>query len=243
MMAVRSNDRPTVASARLVAPALLLACAQLLGCAAAVDAHADAAGAPAHVRVLGTGLKPPAPALPAIVDRSAGIELHSCADLLGVLRTGKDLGEAAELPQFNAYADCVAVALVAEGRGTGDGAFDLQHAGDRIYRDLDLATVASSLAPRRPAEHYRLRDLKFDAVTLTPLQAVLQGDGFSYLFEVLAIGDFRHLGRPELLVRFTDRATNQGTYDKRSVLVIDVAPQAPALLASDAMDVLRKHAP
>ncbi len=77
---------------------------------------------------------------------------------------------------------------------------------------------------------------------ITPLQAQLQGNGFSYTLDVLALGDFRHLGKSELLVRFTDRATNQGSYDRRSVLVIDAAPQAPALVATDAMDVLKAGA-
>ncbi len=67
--------------------------------------------------------------------------------------------------------------------------------------------------------------------------------GSLYTLDVLAVGDFRHLGRSELLVRFTDRATNQGSYDRRSVLVIDAGAQPPTLVATDAMDVLRVGAP
>ena len=196
------------------------------------------ASAPAGALTLDATLRAPT-APPPIVDRAAGIELHSCADLLAALRAGKDLGEAAERPQFNAWADCLAVALIADARPAPDAAFDVHAAADRLYRDLDLASVASSLAPRKPAEHYRLRDFKFEVVDITPLRARLQGDGFAYTLDVLAVGDFRHLGRSELLVRFTDRATNQGSYDRRAVLVIDAGPQAPALVATDAMDVLK----
>ena len=202
-------------------------------------ALAGCANAPTGALMLDPTLKAPT-GLPPIVDRAAGLELHSCADLVAVLRAGKDLGEAAEGPQFNAYADCLAVALVEGGRAAPDAAFDARNAGERLYRDLDLASVASSLAPRSPAEHYGLRDFKFDVVRITPLQAQLQGNGFSYTLDVLALGDFRHVGKSELLVRFTDRATNPGSYDRRSVLVIDAAPQAPALVATDAMAALKR---
>ncbi len=200
------------------------------------------ASVPPGALTLDATLKAPAAGLPPIVDRAAGIELRTCADLVAALRAGKDLGEAAERPQFNAYADCVAVALIDGGRAAPDATFDAQAAAERLFHDLDLASVASSLAPRRPAEHYTLQDFKFDLVRITPLQAQLQGDGFAYTLDVLALGDFRHLGRTELLVRFTDRAANQGSYDRRSVLVIDAAPRAPTLVATDAMDVLKAGA-
>jgi hypothetical protein len=215
-------------------PALLpvaLAALALAGCASALAGASSLDGS----------LKAPT-ALQPIVDRAAGIELHACPDLVAVLRAGKDLGEAAERPEFNAWADCVAVALIADAGPAPDATFDVNHAGNRLYRDLDLAGVASSLAPRKPAEHYRLQDFKFDVVTLLPLHAQLQGNGFSYTLDVLALGDFRHAGKSELLVRFTDRATNQGSYDRRSILVVDAAPQPPALVATDAMDVLKAGA-
>ena len=211
----------------------------LFALAIAALALVACASAPAGALTLDASLKAPAAGLPPIVDRAAGIDLHTCADLVAAARAGKDLGEAAERPQFNAYADCLAVALIADGRAAPDATFDARDAGERLYRHLDLASVASSLAQRKPSEHYRLQDFKFDVVRITPLQAQLQGDGFSYTLDVLALGDFRHLGRAELLVRFTDRATGPGSYDRRAILVIDAAPPSPALVATDAMDVLK----
>lgn len=213
----------------------------LLPLAVAALALIGCANAPAGALTLDAALKAPT-ALPPIVDRAAGISLQSCTDLIAALRVGKDLGEAAERPQFNAWADCLAVALIADARPAPGATFDVNHAGARLYRDLDLAGVASSLAQRKPAEHYRLQDFKFDVVTLLPLHAQLQGNGFIYTLDVLALGDFRHAGKSELLVRFTDRATNQGSYDRRSILVIDAATQPPALVATDAMDVLKAGA-
>lgn len=214
----------------------------LLPLAVAALALIGCASAPAGALTLDAALHAPT-ALPPIVDRAAGIDLHTCADLIALLRAGKDLGEAAERPPFNAWADCLAVALVADARPAPGSTFDLSHAGGRLYRDLDLAGVASSLAQRKPAEHYRLQDFKFDVVTLLPLQAQLQGNGFIHTLDVLAQGDFRHLGKSELLVRFTDRAINQGSYDRRSILVIDAAAQQPTLVATDAIDVLKAGAP
>jgi hypothetical protein len=216
-----------------LASLLAFVCAQLAWGATATPDKTNA------VVTLDRRLKAPASTLPPLVNRSQGIELHSCADLIAALRAAKDLGEVSESPQFNAYVDCLAVALIAEGRGTRDGSLDARHAGERIYRDLDLASVASSLAPRRPAEHYRLQDFKFDSVQTQPLSVTLRGNGFFYRFQVLALGDFRGLGKAELLVRFTDRATNQGTYDTQSVLVLDATSDAKGLQATDAIDVLK----
>ncbi len=88
---------------------LALGCCQVAGCTVTTTARA-------HVIVLAPDLSAPASTLPPLVDRSRGIELHSCADLIATLRAGKDLGELAESPRFNAYVDCMAVALVANGR-------------------------------------------------------------------------------------------------------------------------------
>ena len=222
---------------RTLASLLALSCLLFGGCA----------GTPGAVVVLDHGLSAPASSLPPLFNRSQGIELRSCADLIAALRAAKDLGEIAESPQFNAYVDCLAVALVAEGRSARElarpASFDLRHAGERIYRDLDLTSVASSLAPQRPSHHYRLQDFKFDSVQIDSLSVVLRGNGFWCTFQVLALGDFRHLGRTELLVRFTDRATNHGTYNKQSLLVIHAAPCAAAMQAIDAVDVLKAATP
>jgi hypothetical protein len=219
-------------------PALTLASLLTLGCGL-LSSWPVAFASPNAVVTLDRSLAAPASALPPLVNRPRGIELHSCNDLIAAIGADKDLAEISELPQFNAYVDCLAVALVAEGRGVRDASIDISHAGERIYRDLDLASVASSLAPRRPAQHYRLQDLKFDSVQIAPLWVILRGNGYLYTFQALALGDFRGLRKSELLVRFIDRATNGGTYDKHSVLVLDASPSSSALRATDAIDVLK----
>jgi len=210
----------------------------IFGCGLLVWAGA-APAAPGAVVTLDHSLSAPASKLPLLVNRTLGIARHSCADLIAAIAAGKDLGEITEMPQFNAYVACIAVKLVAEGRGAREANIALQHAGARIYRDLDLASVASSLAPRWPAQHYRLHDFKFGVVQIAPLWALLRGDGFLYTFQVLALGDFRGLGKGELLVRFGDRATNGGTNDKQSVRVVGSSLSSTALLATDAIEVLK----
>ena len=131
----------------------------IFGCGLLVWASA-APAAPGAVVTLDHSLSAPASKLPPLVSCTLGIALHSCADLIG---------EITELPQLNAYIDCIAVRLVAEGRGAREVNIDLQHAGARIYQDLDLVSVASSLATRRPAQHYRLQDFMFNDVQIAPL--------------------------------------------------------------------------
>ncbi len=136
---------------------LTLASLLTLGCGLLSSATVAFASSSAVV-TLDRSLSAPASTLPPLVNRAQGIELHSCDDLIAAIGAGKDLREITELPQFNACVDCMAVTLVAEDRGARDARFDVRHAGERISRDLDLASVASSLAPRRPAPHYRVTD-------------------------------------------------------------------------------------
>ena len=88
----------------------------IFGCGLLVWATA-APAAPGAVVTLDHSLSAPASKLPPLVSRALGVALHSCADLIAAIDAGKDLGEITELPQFNAYVDCIAVRLVAEGRG------------------------------------------------------------------------------------------------------------------------------
>jgi hypothetical protein len=178
-------------------------------------------------------------ALPTLQDRRSGVTLHSCAELLDALHADQDLGEIPELPPFAAYAECIRHAVVSGSVGYPDVPFDLARAGDQIYRDLDLAGVPSSLAQRRPSPHYRLQDFSFETVVARPMSLALQGGGFAYRFDVLAVGDFRHTGQAELLVRFTERSTASGTYDRTTLLVLDLAPPSATITATSALDVLR----
>ena len=180
--------------------------------------------------------------LPPIVNSKAGISLHSCDDLIAVLRAGKDLGETSEMPSFNAYADCLAITLIANAHQVSSAEFETTQIGERLYRDLDLAGILSSLAPRRPTEHYRLQDFSFEKVLILPLEVALQGNGFTYTLKALALGDFRNTGRQELLVRFSDRAINNGSYNKITVLVIDTTTASPTLVSTDAIEVLHDSA-
>ena len=184
------------------------------------------------------------PAPPAWVDHEVGVDWKNCDDFLGALRGGKVPEAATEMPPFNAYVDCLPPALMARGRARVEGGLDPIDAGERIYRDLDLVTVPSSLAPRRPAEHYRLQDFSFRSVRVGPLTLDLRDDAFGYKFQVLAIGDFRRSGRNELLVQFDDVALNGGSYRRRAVLVIDAPPGiGTALEAANALDLLRAQVP
>lgn len=194
------------------------------------------------VVVLHDSLNSPTTELPELPGPQDEPVIRSCADLLAALRAGTDLGERMELPEFNAYSNCLAKAVIAQGRGTNTSRFDLTQAGQQILTSLDLANVPSSLAPRRPAEHYRLLDFSFRSQRIDPLAVELVADGFTYRFEVLAAGDFRGIGAGELLVRLVDHATNGGTYDGSSLLVLDWTPKGDAIVATDALDLLRPQA-
>ena len=215
---------------RLAAVAVLLAALSAGGCAA------PAATPP---RVLAPELVATPAHLPEIVDAKSGVSWHTCADLIQALRADRVPEEVTELPQFNSWAGCQSAALVAQ--GTANDGLDAHDAGDRLYRYLDLATVESSLAQDRPADHYVLADFKSAKVETTPTSVTLHDKGFVYELRVLAVGDFRHAGHGEWLVRFIERSVTGGSYDRTAILVVDPVGDA-GLAATDALEALRAKA-
>jgi len=233
--------------APLRAGTALLAALSLWACAGAADAARDRgpgaalATAPSAVRVLDAGLlrylAQPAHALPPLDGVPGANPVTTCEQLVGAFRAGMEPGELRERPAFAAWSDCLAGALIARGQGIASGALDLENAGQRIFQDLDLASVPSSLAPRRPADHYHLSDFSFVTQRIEPLAVRLESDSFDYAFEILATGDFRRDGHAAWLVRLTDHA-KAGSYAMKTLLL--VAPRQPgsALIATDAIELL-----
>lgn len=218
--------------ARLASVSALLAALSVGGCAQQLIASDTP-------RLLAPELVAPPERLPAIVLPGRGVTWRTCADLIQALRTSSVPEEVTELPEFNAWTPCLSAALVAHGRAAGG--LDARDAGERLYRALDLASVASSLAQDRPAEHYRLADFKFAQVEIAPSSVTVHDKGFVYDLRVLAVGDFRHVGHGEWLVRFVDRSVTGGSYDSTAILIVDPAADG-GLVATDALDALRGQA-
>jgi hypothetical protein len=142
--------------------------------------------------------------------------------------------------EFGAYAMCLASAVAKNGGAPSATRFNLDKPGPQILAHLDLASVRSSLAQRRPAVHYFLSDFRFSLIRVAPLSVELATDSFRYCFDVLAAGDFRHSGSTELLVRFSDRAI-EGTYDSTAILILTWPPDQDTIEAADAVDFLRSN--
>jgi hypothetical protein len=155
--------------------------------------------------------------LPSISTGSTIIE--SCAGLLAALRSGADLSEATEHAEFASYSMCLAGAVTRCGAAPTGSRFSAEAVDRQIYEYMDLATVRSSLAPRRPSEHYRFSDFDFPSAQINPLSLTLSGQDFEYAIDVLASGDFCGQNG-NLLMRFTDRST-VGTYDNTSILILN----------------------
>jgi hypothetical protein len=94
------------------------------------------------------------------------------------------------------------------------------------------------MAQGRPAEGYGLADFKSAQVGITPSSVALHDKGFFYQVRVLAVGDLRHLGHGEWLVRFVDGSVTGGPYDTTAMLIVDRAARG-GRVATDALDVLR----
>ncbi len=189
-------------------------------------------------RVLAPELVAAPERLPAITPAGRGEAWRTCPDLIQSLQTSKLPDEVIELPQFNAWSPCLSGALIAQGHAA-EG-LDPRAAGERLYRELDLGTVPSSLAQDRPSAHYRLSDFKTAQVEITPSSVYLRDKGFVYELRVLAVGDFRDVGHSEWLVHFIERSVTGGSYNRTAILVVDPAADG-ALVAMDALDALRGH--
>jgi len=231
---------------QLARPAALLLVVSLAACQTPSGLARDVPAAtqaklPEGVQVLDADLSQalarPASALPPL-SGPRGVPITTCNELLTQLRSGFDLGEQRERREFAAWSNCLAGGVIAGARPSGRNTFDLQHAGQQILMRLDLATVPSSLAQRRPAEHYRLTDFQFSSSRIEPLSLELVSEAFRYNFVVLASADFRGTGSAALLVRFTQRAS-AGSYDSNTLLILESATKDEAIVATDAIEHLQ----
>ena len=179
--------------------------------------------------------------LPMLGGGAGGGHIASCADFDRFVGSGAELGERRQRPEFGAYAPCVAAALLRGAAAAASMPFELEKAGADIFERLDLATVRSSLAPRRPTEHYAFRDFDWRVSRLEPLALRLETGEFRYALDVLAAADFTREGRGQLLVRFSDKA-KAGSYDATTILVLRRAPGSDIIEAVDGLDLLRQHA-
>ncbi|SFK42230.1 hypothetical protein SAMN04488082_12363 [Desulfomicrobium apsheronum] len=169
--------------------------------------------------------------------------IHNCNSLVRAINSGVDLGETKERKEFNSYWKCLVRAVAERGIAAERSRFDLSKAGTQIFQRLDLASVRSSLAPRRPSTHYYLRDFIFaskqmNATSLTLDTAPPGEDGFYYNFEILATGDFLRDGMLDLLVTFTDDAT-LGTYHSVQVLILSWPYDKESITAVEAIQFLQ----
>lgn len=179
------------------------------------------------------------PSLPPLPRASGAAPIQNCNDLLAVLRQHADIDELREQPHFSAYMPCLVAAVIRHGKPPQFWSFDLDRAGIQIFSALDLNSVRSSLAPRRPSEHYRLADFKWSARRVEPHSLRLATPDFRYDIDVLAAGDFQGTGQAELLVRLKDQAF-AGTYDATSILILSWPPGRAAIEATDAVEFLGK---
>lgn len=211
----------------------------------AVLAGAGCAQAPAAgpVVLAPEAVRAPESPLPPLRDSASGARIEGCDAFVQALRSGQVSDAMIESAPFQAYVGCLVPTLLALAAPPGSGDLDASDPGERIYLELDLATVPSSLAPRRPAERYRLSDFGFASLKISPLAIDASDAGFAYRFEVLARGDFIGCGGSQWLVRFSDRALNGGSYARTSLLVIAPAAAGLGLVASDATLLLRAPAP
>lgn len=211
----------------------------------AVLAGAGCAQAPAAgpVVLAPEAVRAPEGPLPPLRDSASGARIEGCDAFVQALRSGQVSDAMIETAPYQAYVGCLVPTLLARAAPPLAGDFDASDPGERIYRELDLATVPSSLAPRRPAERYRLSDFGFASLKISPLAIDASDAGFAYRFEVLARGDFFGSGGSQWLVRFSDRALNGGSYARTSLLVIAPAAEGRGLVASDATLLLHPKAP
>lgn len=104
---------------------------------------------------------------------------------------------------------------------TVESYFPTKDLGRLLAEKFDLATVRSSLGPRRTPAKRTFTDFEMKPSQLAEDSAVflIPGD-WLYELRVVARGDFNHDGIEDLKVCFVDRAFNGGTYDAAQGLLL-----------------------
>ena len=171
-------------------------------------------------------------------------QIQDCDSLLATINSGVDLNETREQKEFNSYWKCLVRAILDHGVAPSKSRFNLSQAGKQIFQHLDLASVRSSLAPRRPNKHYYLRDFTFalkhiSATSLSLSTTLKKEDGFYYNFKILATGDFLHDGMLDLLVAFNDDAILR-TYNSFQILILSWSYNSKSIIAVDAVSFLQE---
>ncbi|MBR7800517.1 hypothetical protein [Undibacterium fentianense] len=90
---------------------------------------------------------------------------------------------------------------------------------EQIVTDFDLATIRSSLGPRRDQSHRTLHSFGFTKSTPTPNTLVLEDEGFIYQIQLLHRGDLNQDGVEDLALCLTEKA-KQGTYHAQKPLLV-----------------------
>lgn len=181
---------------------------------------------------------PTADVLPEIHIPDQQTVIGNCTDLIRYLASGRELGEAAELPSFKPYKVCLEREVISRSRHFSTNPFNPRSIGQQLFQHLDLSSIASALAQRKPAEHYRFVDLNFLAHKAEAQTLTLKEKGFTYRMEAIALGDFLRNGRAQLLVRFSEKAT-QGSYDQTALYVLDWPDPQGLIEATSVLDLLR----
>lgn len=104
---------------------------------------------------------------------------------------------------------------------TSDSYFPQKGLGDVLSNRFDLATIRSSLGPRRTPATRTFSDFGMKPTQSTDDAVVFLNPGhWLYELRVVARGDFNGDGIEDLKVCFVDRALNGGTYDAAEGLLL-----------------------
>lgn len=173
-------------------------------------------------------------------EQGKSYRISTCVELLELLERGVSLEKARVDRVFSEYQTCLVLSILRYGQTPRVSYFKHGALGDQILKDLNLATLRSSLYPRAksPKQGFTFSDFKFSSIQTSPHSLTLEDEGWRYGVDVLAAGDFNGDGIEDVVATFYDDAKT-GTYFSITTLLLTQTEPDGRIAAEDAGKLVR----
>lgn len=152
--------------------------------------------------------------------------IKTCTELLRLLEAGLSLEEARVDRIFSEYQTCLVLSVLRYGQTPRVSYFKHQALGDQILKDLNLATLRSSLYRRAksPKQGFTFSGFKFSSIKTTPHALAVEDEGWRYGMNVLAASDFNGDGIEDVVATFYDDAKTGTSFSITTLLLTQTEP-------------------
>jgi hypothetical protein len=137
------------------------------------------------------------------------------------------------------YQPCMASWMLSRAQASKKSHFEDQFA-NLIIAQLDLSSFPSSLGPRLEDSKQTLQAFNFKDTATTDRSVIVNDNGWTYEFTLLARGDFNADGAEDLLIRLLDQA-GEASYFSMQTFILERSGSDAKITARNVINVLKNQ--